>query len=523
MHQTYLEILNILRGAWKQRYFGLAAAWLVAISGVTFVALQKDVYEASARVYVNTASQLRMLLGDQIIDSNVEDQLRYVREALLGRPQLERVARDVGLLYDGAAPEIVAATVGRLASNIQLVSASEMSRQGRFRGPQTDDTYFISYHNNDRQVALAVVEKLLTIFVEDTLGAKQSSSRAAGNFLSEQIAEYQLRLQSAEAALADFNRRNFDKLPNLQGGYFQRLQSARQTMEDSNQALNLATSRLESIERQMRGEAPRFTTGGQLDPNSIESRILVAQSQLDSLRLRFTEEHPDVIAAREILVSLRKQIEELYGDVGDLDAPSNNPVFQALQISRNEIKTEIAELSANYAQRRNQVRELESLIGEMPEVEAEMARLTRDYDVIRNNYQALLGSLERENLSREVLESDEMEFRVIDPPTSDLNPVAPRRSLFTAFVMMLSLGIGFVVAYIINQVKPVIDRMETLQKALSLPVLGSVSISQGGGAFAALGGTRSVILFALLAGVLVVVMSVLTISEVIGPGLVRIN
>ncbi|MCR9258146.1 MAG: hypothetical protein NXH95_00350 [Pseudomonadaceae bacterium] len=520
MHQTYLEILRILAGAWKQRYAGLAAAWLVAVAGVVFVAMQKDVYEASARVYVNTASQLRMLLGDQIVDSNVEDQLRYVREALLGRPQLEHVAREVGLILEDDPPEVVAAIVGMLSSNIQLVSASEMSRQSRFRGPQTDDTYFISYHNNDRQVALAVVQKLLSIFVEDTLGAKQTSSRAAGEFLSGQIAEYQARLQSAEAALADFNRRNFDKLPNLQGGYFQRLQTARQNMEESNQALNLANSRLDSIERQMRGEAPRLTAGGQMDPNSVESRILVAQSQLDSLRLRFTEEHPDVIAAREILTSLRKQIAELYGDRADLDAPSNNPVFQALQISRNEIKTEIAELSAEYAQRRSQVRELEGLIGEMPEVEAEMARLTRDYDVIRNNYQALLSSLERENLSREVLESDEMEFRIVDPPTAGIEPVAPRRALFTAFVMMLSLGAGFVVAYVLNQLQPVIDRVETLQKSLNLPVIGSVSISDGGGALAALGGARAVVYFCLLGGLLILVMSLLTLSEIIGPGLV---
>lgn len=517
MYQTYLEIIRILRSAWRHRLLGLAAAWLFAIVGLVTIAMQKDVYEATARVYVNTASQLRMLLGDQIVDSNVEDQLRYVREALLGRPQLERVAREVGLISEYESPEVVSMVVDRLSSTIQLISTSEMSRQNRWRTQQTDDTYFISYHNNDRNVALAVVDKLLKIFVEDTLGAKQTSSKAAGEFLSGQIVEYQTRLQIAESALADFNRKNFDKLPNLQGGYFQRLQAARETMDESRQALNLAQSRLISIEQQMRGEGPRQSLGAQLDPNSVESRVLQAQSELESLKLRFTDQHPDVIAASEILESLKGQLDELYGDTSDLDAPSNNPVFQALQISRNEILSEIAELTADYEQRRRQVSELESLIGEMPEVEAELARLTRDYDVIHGNYQALLSSLERENLSREVLESEEMEFRIIDPPTADHNPVAPRRGLFTVFVMLVSILGGCAVAYVLGQLKPIVDRVETLRESFQFPVIGFVSLS-GQDAVRNIENKKSIVQFSIIAALLLFLLSFLTLSEFAAPG-----
>ncbi len=519
MHNIIEEILVLLRGAWRHRKYGIAVAWTIAVIGVTVVGLQKDVYEASARVYVNTASQLRVLLGDQIVDSNVEEQLRYVRETLLGRPQMERIARHVGLIGENETPGEVIGAVGHLSSSIQIISSSDLAPPRRRNSARTDDTYFIRYQHNDRNIAIAVVDKLLTIFVEDTLGGKQTSSRAAGIFLSEQIEDYKVRLVAAESALAEFNRSNFDRLPGLQGGYFRSLQTARDNYSESTQALELAESRLQSTEKQMRGESPRVAPQGTLDPNSIEARILEADRNLDDLRLRYTDQHPDVAAAREISASLKARLESMYGDNIDLDTPSNNPVFQALQISRHEIKAEIAVLNANNSQRRRKVIELEGLIGEMPEVEAELVRLNRDYDVIRDNYQALVNSLERENLSREVLESEEMEFRVIEPPSADLGPVAPRRALLTVFILLLSVGSGLVTSYILSQVRPVFDTISKLQSSVSFPIIGTVSYGKGG-IFAR--STNEVLLFVALAGGLIAFLLGLTLLEVVGPGLTGI-
>lgn len=523
MKEIYLEIVSIARQMWRYRMHGLAMTWLVAIVGVVLVTMQRDVYESTARVYVNTASQLRMLLGEQIVESNVEDQLRYVREAMLGRPHLTKLAKTVGVLNGSETIDEVAIAVNGLANNIQIVSNADLSGpRRRFRQQTAEDTYLIRYQAFDRGAAISVVEELLNIFMEDTLGAEKSSSQVAGDFLKEQIQEYETRLQSAESALAEFNRRNYHRLPNLQGGYFQQLQQAQEELDESARALDLAKSRVRSLERQMRGESPRISafrsSDGQLDPNSIEARVQNADRELSALKLRFTDEHPDVIAATQILRKLQAELEDLYSGEVDFDAPSNNPVFQALQISRNEAMSEVDTLAAVLQQRSRRVEELQALIGEVPEVEAELARLNRDYDVVNEKYQTLLASLERESLSREVVERGEMEFRVIDPPTAGYEPIAPRRSLFLAFVFVISAGAGLGTAYILSQVNLVFDSKMSLAKSVYFPILGAVSLSD----HAATSGRA--LLMANLNFILPVALFCATISgvmilEIAGPGL----
>ncbi len=516
MDDILLEIRRLSRMIWRHRWIGLLVGWSVGALGVLMVFVQQDVYEATARVYVDTTSQLRLLLDDQIVETDVEDQLRFVRQALLGTPLLLRVARETGLIDGADTQDQQLAAITTLSARIQIVSSAELN-PSPWNARRVDDTYLIRYQHNDRETAIAVVSKLLDIFVEDTLGAKRSSSRTAGQFLKSQLSEYESRLQAAEAALAQFNRENYDRLPSLQGGYFQSMQIAREELDQARQEFELAESRLNSIESQLRGESPRVTASGELDPNSLEARILDTERRLQDLKLRYTDQHPDVSALVETLEILRDQWDRREAAGGDRLGSISNPVFQALQISRNEAESEVQALRAVVVQRQKRVSELQGLINEMPEVEAELARLNRDYDVVHSRYQSLLDSLEREKLSREVLEAEEVEFRVIDPPRADFDPVAPQRELLLLALLVFSTGAGVAVAYGIGQLRPVIDSASSLEQFSGLSVIGTIGLQSTHGDDVLL--RDSTALFVAGAGLLIVVLLAMTLLEIVGPGL----
>lgn len=471
MNETLELIIQYVRSAWRFRWWAAGVAWLFCLFGWTAVSLQPDVYEAGSRVYVDTSSDLRRLLRDQIVESDVEDQLSLVRQVMLGRPQLREVAAKTGLDRDARTEAEKARVVDVLSQQI-IISGGAVDHRGR-----RDNMYTITYQNSDRAMALGVVETLLDTFVESSLAAKRTSSEAAGRFLRGQIDDYEQRLRVAEERLAEFNRTHFDRLPSMQGGYFQRLQSATEELDTARQRLRLAESRLERIDQQLRGEAPRVSSPGQVDPDSLEGRILSNQNRLDELLLRFTENHPDVIATRENIAQLERRQREAAEQIregGAVSGGANNPVFQALQISRHEIETEIASLQAEVADRAARVSRLRGLIDEMPEVEAELARLNRDYDVIHAHYQSLLNSLEREQLSREVFQSEQIDFRVIDPPAAGLDPVAPRRLILLLLVFMAGVGGAGALAFVLSQIKPVFQVPADLFRTVELPVLGTV-------------------------------------------------
>jgi uncharacterized protein involved in exopolysaccharide biosynthesis len=93
MHELANELLNHVKGAWRYRWYGVAAAWLVAIAGWIFVFLMPNRYEASARVYVDTQSVLRPLLAGVAVQPNVDQMVVMMSRTLISRPNVERLIR----------------------------------------------------------------------------------------------------------------------------------------------------------------------------------------------------------------------------------------------------------------------------------------------------------------------------------------------------------------------------------------------------------------------------------------------
>src|SRR3954462_13357031 len=91
------QVVEQVRGAWRFRWIAMAATWVVCVLGWIGVFAMPDMYAATARVFVDTRTALGPLLQGLAVDSDVDSQLDRVKTALLGRPQLERVARETGL------------------------------------------------------------------------------------------------------------------------------------------------------------------------------------------------------------------------------------------------------------------------------------------------------------------------------------------------------------------------------------------------------------------------------------------
>ena len=64
--------------------------------------------------------------------------------------------------------------------------------------------YKIKYEDRNPQLAKNIVQSLLTIFVESTLGSSRKDTDTAQNFLDKQIKAYEDRLAAAEDRLKQF-------------------------------------------------------------------------------------------------------------------------------------------------------------------------------------------------------------------------------------------------------------------------------------------------------------------------------
>jgi polysaccharide chain length determinant protein (PEP-CTERM system associated) len=513
------KILAEIRAAWRFRWYGAAIAWSFCLLGWGVVALMPNVYEASATLYVDTASVLRPILTNQIVPPDVIAELTYVNQALFGREHLERVARENQLDTLSKTP----AEFDRLLDRLRRTITVESRPLG---GAGSSILATLKYRNSDRDKAIGVVTTFVNSLVDGTIGGTKRDTDTASQFLEERIGAYETRLQEAEQALADFKKRNADRLPGAEGGYFQRISTMREGIENVQNQLRLAESRAARLRAQLSSSAP-VVPSGVLEtpppPNSIDARIRDQETELNRLLLTFTDRHPDVIAAREALNQLMTQRAQQLRAVGivdphqELSSLDANPVYQALQVALNETEVEIDTLRADLRNRDQKLKELQALVDEVPEVEAELARLNRDYDVVHAQYQALTRSRETQDLSEKASDSDQVEFRVINPPLSAYEPVAPDRVIFLSAVFVFALGAGGIVCWLMSQTRPVFTNAFNLQQICGLPVLGVVSK-----AFDSRDRVRRMlefVRFASATGVLAALYMVGVLLEIAGPGL----
>ena len=86
-----------LRGSWRYRWAAMITAWVVCLFGWMTVFSMADIYEARARVYVDADSRLADVMGQVGVAPGIGSRVFVVRQAMLGRPILERVARETDL------------------------------------------------------------------------------------------------------------------------------------------------------------------------------------------------------------------------------------------------------------------------------------------------------------------------------------------------------------------------------------------------------------------------------------------
>lgn len=459
----------------------MAVAWAVCLIGWTATLFIPNRYEASARVFVDTQTALGEATRDITVNVGVDTQIERIKQALLGGPQLTKIADETQLTAQAYTPQERQAVIESLRKQIEIEELGRPSSGA--------NVYLISYKHKDRETSLKVVDRLVNTFVEEALGGKRQGSEQAQRFLVEQIADYENRLRQAEERLAAFKKQNVGLMPGEQGDYFTRLQGELEALNKAQTDLSVAVRRRDELQRQLRGEQPLLptdtvglpgvagTSGG-----STAMRIRETQQRLDELLLRFTEKHPDVVSLRATLKELQQRQEEEIEAArrGDAAAAartglSASPVFQNLQLQHNEVEVEIAALKADIANRQQRIASLRSLINTAPEVEAEFSRLNRDYNVIKAQYEALVERLGRARLGEEAAETGVIRFEVIDPPRAAFEPTFPNRPLLALGVLFAAVVAGAGAAYLLNILRPVFSSARQLAEITGLPVLGTVT------------------------------------------------
>lgn len=502
MHAQLEQAKLIIRSVLKRRWLVVMVAWPVALVSALLISVVPERFEASSRIYVDTQTVLKPLMAGLAYQPDIDQQVRMLARTVISRPNVERLVSNPTL---GFAP---ADSMEREKLLTQLMNQIKVSAAG------AGNLYSITYRDTSPERARQLVEATMDLFVNSGSGGKKRDSEDASKFIDVQIQSYEAKLVEAEARLKDFKVRNFGVSGVSNQDYFARMSALSDEVNKLKIDLNAAEQSRDAYRRELSAEEPSLPVDSQIvvipgPIPEVDARLEAQKRQLDELLRRYTEEHPDVIAARRTIVQLEQQ-KRLDAEARARAAGNNkgkaaatSPVYQKIRMALAETEAQVASLRSQLSAQQARLEQIRALAGRVPQVEAELAQLNRDYDVIRRNYEQLVARRESASLGLKLDESSALaEFRVVEPPRVAPRPVFPGRLHLALLAVAVALGAGVGAAVLAGVLKPTFQDIKTLEGLTGRPVLGTVSmsISEGGARLA----RQDLMRFGLACGLLLV-------------------
>lgn len=447
------------------RHKGKAAFLFLVVTAVLVVAgfMWPKQYEASSIVFADDQNIIKPLLAGQaeVTRPEVVDQLTVVRQRLASTQILEQVLLDAKLVTDVSDKYKIQPLIRGLQGGILVTDA------GR-------NHYKIAYRHPDQATAFLLASTLTDVFIRDSARTKRQESGEAFTFIDAQVKTYKEQLQAAEEKLKNFRSQN----PQGSEDTSRRLTDLRGSIESLTLDLQVARARRDELRQQLTHESAYIAQS--YKAGVYRDAITQAQSKLDTLRLSYQETYPDIVALKQQIQDMQQSInqaEKQPSSARDSGSSATNPVYQKMKTDLSDAEVQVRTLEMRLESNKRLLEQSMAHSRQGAEYQAQLAELTRDYNVTQQIYENMLERKERARLSMALdVQGQGLNYKIQEPPVYPTVPVGIRFvHLFLAapFVGLL-VPIGLVVALIL--LDPRIRFVDRMQAALppSVPVLAVV-------------------------------------------------
>lgn len=414
--------------------------FFVAAMTLVLAATWPKSYTASATIFPDNSNILQPLMEGNAVTTGIGDQARMARDILFSREFNDRVLEAGGWEINNMTP----ARKDELVQDVQGATTIENIA----RSPAS--LIRISHTSEFPIRAFSIVQRYTSLFLEQSVIAKQQESRSAFEFIENQVASYQAKLQESENRLSEFNsQNNFGTLINSNN----RISSYRAEMERLELDLVQLDTQIKSVESQLAGETEVSRDLSQV--NAVRARINDLQMALDSMRSRFHDNYPDVVAIKNQISDLQEML--ATGKISVEVIEPNDSNEGTVTPLRQQLRSQLAALLTSKESKQSQHSGLASLLTAeearaklINEKEAELAELTRDYNVTRDFYNEMLRRLENARVSMHLDEEQQgVTFKVQESAVIPTQPdgFALPQMMVGSFLLAIMAPIGLMVVY----------------------------------------------------------------------------
>jgi chain length determinant protein EpsF len=440
---TIIQFLSALRARWLIAVLLLAA--VLVVTAVASLAWPKR-YSASASVVVDAkpdpvSAMLYPGLGSPAFMATQVDILQSERVA-------QRVVRNLKL---AESPQVRAqwqdATGGR--GTIESWLGETFARSMEVRPSRESNVITVTYKAPDPRFASALANAFVQAYIDVTLDMRVNPAKEYSTFFDTRLKEARDALEKAQTKLSSFQRENSiiatDERLDVENSRLNEL---------SSQLVALQAVSAESTSRQAQAQSAQADRVQDVLNNpvisGIKSDLSRAEVQLETLRARLGEQHPQVVETRanvaELKVKLDNETKRVIGGV-TVSATINT---QREQQTRNELESQ-----------RTKVLRLKA-------VRDEGQVLARDVENAQRAYDAVQARLTQSSLESQTKLANVFSLTDASTPLEPSSPRTGLNMLLAAFFgTLLSVGVVMALEFMDRRVRDPQD----LASAVGVPVV----------------------------------------------------
>lgn len=479
------KLLSIVRTIWKRKYL-VAVAWVILTSiGVGVVRLLPAVYVSEAVILVDTQKIPEKFVSATVATA-LEDRIEAIKQTLLSGGELKKIIDEFGLYREARKKRFEEEILDMMRKDISIT----LEAVGRGKADQRTAAFRIGYQGSDPLLVMRVANRLTDLYVEQNLRTREGQAEGTSQFIDTQLVEAKKRLDGLEAAVSAYKLQHNGELPQQEQSLASALSRLQTELEANRDAINRAqqtrvilegnlnameatvaaeTRKLELTKQAAESNEPLLLSGQTTGPTTKKASV-VLQEQLDLLRSRYSDKHPDVIRLKANLEKVKSieakesasaaEPQDDTQQVAKAVARAVSPVAEPPEVGRTreqiaglkaQIKASDKELEDRKADQQRILRDLDAYqrrLERLPVREQEMAQITRDYEMSKENYKSLLDKKLAAEMALDMERRQQSErFNIVDRAQLPEKPIKPNRLMLYGVSLGAGLLLGLVVGF----------------------------------------------------------------------------
>ena len=509
--QKPLDIHSYLDIARRRKWYIIFPLVLATVASFAVCKYLPKVYKTTTTILVQPQTVPEKYI-QPTVTASVIDRLNTISQETLSRTKLEKVIQEFNLYSDLRQKAPMEEIVEKMSKAIEVNVAKGI--QG-VRIDRAQNAFSISYEGEEPRTVMMVTNKLASLFIEENLKVRELQAENTSNFISKELAVIEEQLIKKEEDLRNFRERHMGQLPQQLDANLRILEGLQQQLKRTSDGIHMAEDRRSILQNQMdlltKRERPEIRVGGRSIPASglediqdggIPEEPLIGQynqlkRELDTARSKYTESHPDVIDLKRRIADLEPRATELAekretareARVKDRRArlegglERREPLLPNLDPESERLLAQYKEQNASSLLEAKRLKEEETKLKEQislyqrriedtPRREQEFLLVTRDYDLLKANYQSLLDKKIQSQMAENMERKQQGEqFKILDPARLPEKPIRPDRNKILLMGTLIGLVAGLGMAWFRDSMDQSFYNVAELEDYLKIKVL----------------------------------------------------